>query len=141
MTTLLNLKSKGDLAELMVAADLLRRGYKIVLPYGEDWDYDLIVDRHGQLERVQVKYTTSDGEVINVPCQSNSLTKGKVRAIKRYTAETVDWMAVYDRPSDRCYYVPATELARGRWSISLRLVPARNNQLRGIRRAEDYTDI
>jgi hypothetical protein len=35
------LKTKGDLAELMVAADLMRRGYKIALPYGEDWDYDL----------------------------------------------------------------------------------------------------
>ena len=29
----LNLKAKGDLAELMVAVDLLRRGYKIAIPY------------------------------------------------------------------------------------------------------------
>ena len=40
---------------MMVAADLMRRGYKIALPYGEDWDYDLIVCRDGTtLERVQV---------------------------------------------------------------------------------------
>ena len=56
------LKAKGDLAELMVAADLLRRGYKIAIPYGEDWDYDLILSRDGQLERVQVKYAASDGK-------------------------------------------------------------------------------
>ena len=30
---------------MMVAADLMRRGYKIAFPYGEDWDYDLIVCR------------------------------------------------------------------------------------------------
>jgi hypothetical protein len=30
----LNLKGKGDLAELMVAADLRRRGFKIAIPFG-----------------------------------------------------------------------------------------------------------
>ncbi len=50
------LKQKGDLAEMLVAADLVRRGYKVALPFGEDWDYDLIVERDGRLERVQVKY-------------------------------------------------------------------------------------
>jgi Holliday junction resolvase-like predicted endonuclease len=55
------LKQKGDLAEMLVAADLVRRGYKVALPFGEDWDYDLIVDRDGRLERVQVKYTESNG--------------------------------------------------------------------------------
>jgi hypothetical protein len=39
---------------MMVAADLMRRGYKIAFPYGEDWDFDLIVCRDGTtLERVQ----------------------------------------------------------------------------------------
>ena len=76
------LKQKGDLAELMVAADLRRRGYKIAIPFGEDCDYDLVVDRRGTLERVQVKYATSDGSVVLVRCRSHSLTNGKVRATK-----------------------------------------------------------
>jgi hypothetical protein len=42
-----SLKMKGDLAELKVAADLLERGYKIAIPYGEDWDFDLIIERRG----------------------------------------------------------------------------------------------
>jgi hypothetical protein len=41
----LNRKAKGDLAELKSAADLRARGYKIALPYGEDWDFDLILSR------------------------------------------------------------------------------------------------
>jgi hypothetical protein len=58
--SLLNTKAKGDLAELKVATDLIARGYKIALPYGEDWDCDLIVCRDTQgLERVQVKYAES----------------------------------------------------------------------------------
>ena len=43
------LKSKGDLAELMVAADILRRGHKVAFPFGEDWDYDLIAYAYDQL--------------------------------------------------------------------------------------------
>ena len=49
-------KTKGDVAELMVAADLVNKGYKIAIPYGEDCDFDLIVIREERLERVQVKY-------------------------------------------------------------------------------------
>lgn len=91
------LKEKGDLAELMVACDLLRRGCKLAIPYGEDCDYDLVIERDGKLERVQVKHTESDGAVISVKCCSHSLTNGRVRATKRYTAATIDWLAVYDR--------------------------------------------
>jgi hypothetical protein len=35
----------------MIAADLVRRGYKVAIPYGEDWDFDLIVCRDERLER------------------------------------------------------------------------------------------
>ncbi len=131
-------KTKGDTAELIVAADLVRKGYKIAIPFGEDWDYDLIVCRDERLERVQVKYTESDGRVIEIRCRSASLTNGKVKRVKRYAAAMVDWIAVYDLTSDGCYYVPAVELGDGRNMLSLRLTPALNNQRAGIRFAEDY---
>jgi hypothetical protein len=136
----LNLKAKGDLAELMVAVDLMRRGYKVAIPYGEDCDFDLVLIRGTQLERVQIKHTRSDGAVINVRCRSHSLTNGKIRRIKHYTAETIDLLAVYDATSDRCYYVPAKELGAGRSTLCLRLTPARNGQRLGTRPAEDYLD-
>jgi hypothetical protein len=135
------LKAKGDLAELMVATDLLRRGYKVAFPFGEDWDYDLILCRGTGLERVQVKYGESDGHVIEVRCWSHSLTNGRVRATKRYTAELVDWIAAYDRTSDRCYYIPAHKLGEGRSRISLRVTPSLNNQRVGIRPCEAYLNI
>lgn len=135
------LKQKGDLAELKVAADLIDRGCSLSFPYGEDCDYDLIADWDGILHRIQVKYTESDGQIVLVRCRSHSLTKGKVRQTKYYTAETVDWIAVYDRTSDRCYYLPSTELgASGRTGATLRLTPARNGQRLDIRNAGDYTD-
>jgi hypothetical protein len=134
----LNLKGKGDLAELMVAADLRRRGFGVAIPSGEDYDFDLILIRDDRLERVQVKYTESDGVVVKVKCFSHSLTNGKVRRTKRYTPATIDLLAVYDATSSRCYYVPARELGNGRSSIHLRLRPAMNGQRIGTRPADDY---
>ncbi len=136
----LNLKGKGDLAELMVAADLRSRGFGIALPFGEDNDFDLILIREGRLERVQVKYVASDGVVLKVKCFSHSLTNGKVRRTKRYTSASIDLLAVYDATTARCYYVPAKDLGSGRSTIHLRLRPTLNGQQVGIRPAEDYLD-
>src|SRR5262245_41605368 len=108
------LKTKGDLAELKVACDLLERDYRIALPYGEDNDFDLILIREAKLERVQVKYTRSDARVVEVKCYSHSLTNGKIRRTKHYTAATIDWLAVYDATTRRCFYIPSAELGSGR---------------------------
>jgi hypothetical protein len=138
----LNKKGKGDLAELKVATDLRARGYKVAFPYGEDWDYDLILRREdGALERVQVKYACSDGRVIIIRCSSQSLTNGRAKKTKLYTAEMIDWLAVWDRTLDRCFYVPAAELGPGMNRMYVRLAPTRNHQVRGIRLAERYATI
>lgn len=131
-------KSKGDLAEIAVAADLLQRGHKVAFPYGEDWDFDLVLCRGGVLERVQTKYAESDGCVIAVKCASHSLTNGRVRATKKYTAETIDWLAVYDATTEQCLYIPARELNNGRSILHLRIAATQNNQRARIRWACDY---
>jgi hypothetical protein len=75
-----------------------------------------------------------------LPPTSSTAAAGRIRQTKRYTAATIDWIAVYDRTSDRCYYCPASELGAGRNYLHLRLAPARNGQVSGIRLATDYTD-
>jgi hypothetical protein len=110
-------------------------------PYGEDWDFDLIVCRAGALERVQVKHAVSRDGLIVVKCRSHSLTNGKVRRVKRYTSELVDWIAIWDSTTNRCFYVPAKELGSGKWVLHLRLTPARNGQVARTRNAEDYSDL
>ena len=136
-----SLKKKGDLAELKVAADLVARGCRLSLPFGEDHDYDLVADYEGRLHRVQVKYTKSDGRVIKVKCFSHSLTAGRIRSTKHYSTAMVDWIAAYDVTTDRSYYVPSWILgAEGRSQLMLRLAPSRNGQSLRIRPAEDYLD-
>src|SRR4051794_40773017 len=136
-----DLKRKGDLAELMVAADLARQGYRLAFPYGEDCPYDLVIERGGVFERVQVKHTTARAGVLEIRCRSQSLTGGRVRQVTRYTTAHIDWLAAFDPASGRCYYVPASELGDGRDTLTLRLAPARNNQRAGVRMAAAYTTL
>jgi hypothetical protein len=133
-----DLKRKGDLAELMVAADLLRQGYRVAFPYGEDWEADVLVLRAGALERVQVKHARSDGVVIQLKCFSQTVQAGRIRSVKRYTADMIDWLAVWDSSTGMCCYVPASELGQGRRTIHLRITPASSGRRKGVRMASDY---
>jgi hypothetical protein len=125
-------KHKGDMGEAMVMAHAMRCGYKVAMPVGEDWPYDLIVLRGGRLERVQCKYVESDGAKVEVPCHTRSNVI--------YTQDSFDWLAVYDGAADQCYFIPSSMLGiSGRRSITLRITRPANNQRAGIRMASDYT--
>lgn len=127
-------KRKGDIGEAMVMADVLRRGYKVAIPVGEDWSYDLIVLRDNKLDRIQCKYTESDGSVITVMCQSRNNWN-----TKKYTSEMIDWLAVYDKITDTCYYISSKLLKKnGQSMLKLRLTPTKNNQRKGILWAKDF---
>ena len=102
---------------------MVRRGYGIAIPYGEDCDFDLVVYGEGRVERVQVKHAVSRNGVVVVKCRSHSLTNGKVRQEKRYTSDVIDWIAIWDSTTDRCFYVPARELGGGKSVLHLRLAP------------------
>lgn len=124
--------TKGVLAESKILADIIAKGYKVAIPYGHDWKYDLIAERNGKLERIQVKYAQSNGVVIQVTCRtSNPWVKVK------YTSEMIDWIAVYDITTDKCYYIPASELGEGKARLILRIQDAKIN-VKNCRYAKDY---
>lgn len=126
-------KRKGDFGEAMVLADALRRGYKVALPVGEDWRYDLIILRNGKLERVQCKFVQSDGEKIEVKCRSTNNWH-----THKYTAKDLDWIAVYDATTQAVYYIPASLLGNGRAVLTLRIKAAANSQTKGVRSAKSF---
>ncbi len=113
-------KIKGDLAESAVIKDSMLRGYKVAIPFGDDWRYDLIVQRHNNLERVQVKYIESDRNKLFIRCYSSSMTKSRYIENK-YTADEIDWIAVYDKTTDRCFYISSNVLGNGRTSITIQI--------------------
>ena len=126
-------KLKGDIGQSMIMADILRRGYKLAVPFGEDWDYDLIVLRNGIFQRIQCKYTESKNGVVMVYCRSCNGW-----SLKKYSSETIDWMACYDAITSTCYYIPAHLLGGGMSMLTLRLDAPKNNATKNIRFANDY---
>jgi len=124
-------KRKGDLGVAMVMSDAMKKGHKVAIPVGEDWPFDLIVQRNGVLERVQCKYTESNGAFVEVKCRS---TNGFLDY--RYTDKDIDWLAVYDKTTDRCYYLPASLLGEGKTELRLRLKPTKKGN---YRMAEEFT--
>lgn len=128
-------KIKGDLGQAMIMADTLKRGYKVALPLGEDWRYDLIVLRKDELLRVQCKYVESKNGVVKVRCETHD-----GRNYYRYRQEDLDYIGVYDKITDKCYYVSSQLLGKkGRGSLNLRFKDAKNGQRKKIFRADDFT--
>ena len=127
---------KGEIGEAEVIADLRRRGHGVAIPFGHSLPFDLVLVRgdSGALERVQVKYTTSDGRVVVVRCRSQSAWVSY-----QYQSDHVDWIATYDATTASISYVHSCEW--GGWtSISLRLTPTTNGQVIGVRWARDFID-
>lgn len=128
----------GNVGELRVAYEAARRGYTISIPFGHDAKYDLVVDRGGILQRVQVKTVTSDGKVIKVHTRSPGRVDGKVN-INKYTSADIEWIVVVDLTSDVCLFVPASELgSTGKDAMSFRITLPKNNQRKNVRFVEDY---
>lgn len=49
-------KEKGDLAMAKAIDYFMSHNYEVCLPIGDKRDYDCIVEKNGDLQRVQVKY-------------------------------------------------------------------------------------
>lgn len=124
---------KGLLGEAEVIADLTRRGLGVALPMGHSVPFDLVLIRNdGLLERLQVKYTSSDLETVKIRCTSKSAWVSY-----RYTKDSVDWIATYDRATNAIYYVHSCHWD-GMESMSLRLKPTGNGQRVGVRWASEF---
>lgn len=135
----MNTKIAGDVAELAVAMDLRRQGHKVAFPFGENWDADLIAEVDGNLQRVQVKHTRSDGVTVEVRCYTQTIVGGRRRSARTYAADRVDWLAVYDATTGGCIYLPSRVFG-GRTRLHVRYQPS-SRRRRDVRLAENYRSL
>lgn len=137
----MNTKDTGTLAELLVTTSLLKRGYGVSVPVGDNARYDLIVDLNNKLIRVQVKAVTPRKGKLEIPLFTMTYdpTKGKNnRASSRnYTADEIDMVIGVDLNSDKMYYIPMSDFD-GASIVTLRLEATKNNQSKGVRMASDF---
>ncbi|HEY6551161.1 MAG TPA: group I intron-associated PD-(D/E)XK endonuclease [Solirubrobacterales bacterium] len=124
----------GHRAEAAILSELVRRGYRILLPFGVNQRYDLVLDCDGRFLRAQCKSGRLRAGVIQFsPMSIQSNTKGT--RVRGYTGE-VDLFIVYCAENHCVYVIPADEVPNSQ--MHLRIDPPRNRQSKRVRWAKDY---
>lgn len=130
-----NTTASGDLAELEIAAALVRDGRKLLRPMSSASRYDLVIDNEdGTFTRVQCKCArTMEGRL-----EFRLYSISGHTPVKKGYAGQVDAFGVYCRESRRTFLVPVAAIGECETIASLRMAPTKNGQRRGVRAAEDF---
>jgi PD-(D/E)XK endonuclease len=126
---------RGDLAEAMVMAKLIKLGAGIFTPaFGHDHPFDLIAHWDGNLSRIQVK-AARDGEGGAILINGQGVVdRAGGRQYPVITADDCDVIIGYHPEMDIAYAVRPV----GKTRYQLRRTPPKNGQLIGIMFEADY---
>ena len=115
-------------------AALIRHGYLISIPYGENHRYDLLADDGASIARVQVKTgRLLPTGAITFNCYSSHRHRGAPG--RPYFGE-VEYVAVYCPQLHKVYLIPEADLVAT--AGYLRVTPPANGQTKRIRWASRY---
>ncbi len=124
----------GHRSEAAILAQLVSRGYHVLLPFGVNQRYDLVLESNGRFLKVQCKTGRLRNGAIRFRSVSVQSNMNRTR-VRNYAGE-VDFFAVYCPENTRVYLVPVDDVSP---NINyLRVDPARNNQSKRVRWARDY---
>jgi hypothetical protein len=130
-------KTVGDRTTLAIMAALHDAGYAVLIPFGENTRYDLVVDDGCDLKRIQCKTgRLYDGAVVFNTCSYYAHHPNPKAKSRDYIGQ-IDAFAVYCLATSGVYLVPI-EAVPNRRRGALRVAPPRNNQRRRVRLAADY---
>jgi len=127
-------KHQGTIGVTRTAHIYQMLGYNVSLPLGDLQKYDLVVERNGKFERVQVKTTTEKNGIIYMDLRTVSHNL-KGLSIYKPTVKDFDIAAVVEMKTQNVYAVPFDGRLR---QITLRTKSARNSQQKNIRLASKY---
>jgi hypothetical protein len=130
-------KVVGDRSTLAIMAALELVGYAILVPFGENTRYDLVVDDGTTLRRVQCKTGRLRGGAVRFKACSQYSHHRKPKVVRRDYLGEIDDFAVYCPDTMGVYLIPIGDIAV-RHKGALRVDPPRNGQKRRIRLAADY---
>lgn len=88
-------KLKADIAESAVTTELLKRGFRVLQPVGDRLAYDLGVDLHGRLLRIQVKSAWFDAKAKCYVVDARRTKTNRRRMLRqRYGADDFDFTII-----------------------------------------------
>jgi len=130
-------KDVGDRTTLAVMVALRTTGYVVLIPFGENTRYDLVIQSGRDFYRVQCKTgRLREGAVRFNVCSSYGHHLRPGRSRRDYQGQ-VDYFGVHCLDTGGIYLVPIADLPV-RSQAALRVAPSRNNQRAKVRMAADY---
>jgi hypothetical protein len=102
----MNTKERGDIAVGKAISFFISNGYEVCLPIGDKRDYDLVIEKGGSLEKVQVKYAGlySRGNVCKVGLRITGGNQSFMYS-KKYKKNAFDYLYVYTAKQEE-YLLP-----------------------------------
>jgi hypothetical protein len=124
----------GQRTEAAILSELVRRGYSVLLPFGVNQRYDLVLDLDGKFVRAQCKTGRLRNGVVFF--STKSVQSNTRRAVIRNYDGDADVFLAYCPATARVYCVPVEEAPTT--YMYLRVKPTRNGQKHRVRWASDY---
>ena len=125
----------GERSEAIILAELVKRGYRVLIPYGTNHRYDLVINVGGRFLRAQCKTGRLRDGVIRFATASTRANTLRAYT-KPYDADQIDLFLIYCPQTDRVYALDVGEAASG--YCALRVDPTANGQAKRIRWAADH---
>lgn len=130
-----NSKRVGTATEARVLAALVPEFESVLVPFGDNSRYDLVVEHAGSSLRVQCKTARALGVgSIQFPVASSQAHRGGGR--RGYVGQA-DYFGVASSVDPRVFLVPVSVVSNTA-AMCLRLTPTLSGQVRGIRFASDF---
>lgn len=133
---MLNSKQTGNITEMQCMLTFMQEGFNVLTPYGDCERYDFVADVNGELLKIQVKTSRpsrfSEG-CITFNTSSQTTEKGK-QVHHSYDKSQIDYFMTYYE--NKAYLIPVQECSSR--EKTLRFVPPKNGQIKGITFAQDY---
>ncbi len=116
---------------------LQEAGYAVLIPFGENTRYDVVIDDGVRLARVQCKTGRLRKGAVRFPACSTYVHHARPRVPTRHYLGQIDFFGVHCPDTGCVYLVPIDEIPVRRQG-ALRVEPSKNNQRLRIRLAADY---
>lgn len=132
-------KQKGTIGELLVAAELTKKGYYVFSELGDNAPIDLIAvpeDNLKKVVRIQVKSTTSNQGKITVYLTNNTRSYSR-----KYGEFDFDIFAIFVEDLNCILYIALSTVYKNNKTLTLRTTPPKNNQVDKVNFVEDYKEI
>jgi len=132
-------KLVGDRSAAMVLARLLEIYEVVLLPFGENQRYDLVIDTGTDFIRVQCKTGRLENGVIRFNACSSTYhhpNRASGQPYRHHYRGAADMFGVYCRGNDKVYLVPVEDI--GKRLGTLRIERTLNSQAQRVRWAGDY---